>query len=81
MTLHDNCLVPRIPRDNAFTFRFSAVAGQSYTVDYCDSLDGITNWLRLQNIQDIPVSGDYAVTNVAPTGPMRFYRVVTPAQP
>lgn len=67
--------------DNAFTFRFSALAGQSYAVEYCDSLADSTNWLRLQNIPAVPASGDYPVTNVAPPSPMRYYRVVTPAQP
>ncbi len=67
--------------DNVFTFRFSAIAGRSYSVDYRDALDAGTNWLRLLNIPDVPVSGDYAVTNFAPPSTTRFYRVVTPAQP
>jgi hypothetical protein len=67
--------------NNAFTFRFSAVAGQSYSVEYSDSLGASTNWLKLQNIPSVPQNGDYTVTNIVPPGAGRFYRVVTPAQP
>ncbi len=66
---------------NGFSFRFTATAGLSYSVEYRDALDSAGSWSKLQDIGTVSVSGDYAVTNSAPLSATRFYRVVTPAKP
>ncbi len=65
---------------SGFTFRFNAVAGQTYSVEYRNIIGSSTNWLKLEDIPAVPATGDYTVTNGAPPNPSRFYRVVTPAQ-
>jgi CotH protein/lamin tail-like protein/chitobiase/beta-hexosaminidase-like protein/K319-like protein/Fn3 domain-containing protein len=60
---------------------FTAVAGQSYTVQYCDSLTGGI-WIRLT---DLPASGSTQIVEVTDNGmsalTTRYYRIVTPLQP
>jgi len=65
----------------SFRLTFTAVAGQTYTVQRCDSLNGGT-WSKLADIPDqgttLPVQvTDSTVTNST----TRYYRVVTPQQP
>ena len=64
---------------NTFILHFPVAAGNSYTVQYKDSLTA-GSWLKLKDVLAQPVSGDYAVTNAPATGTNRFYRIVTPAQ-
>jgi hypothetical protein len=60
---------------------FTAVAGQTYTVQYRDSLTG-GGWSRLT---DVPPPGQTALMEVndptVPVSSSRYYRVVTPQQP
>jgi hypothetical protein len=65
--------------DSGFTLHFQAIANQSYTVQYTDSLTS-PNWQKLSDI-DAQASA-FTVTATDPlsdTG--RFYRIVTPRQP
>jgi hypothetical protein len=61
--------------------RFTAGAGQTYTVQYADSLASGT-WLKLA---DIPAQSSTQVIEVSdfltPSSPQRFYRIVSPSQP
>ncbi len=61
--------------------RFTAVAGQSYSVQCRDSL-GTGSWLKLTDVPSQPLTqtmdvSDSTVTNSA----TRSYRIVTPQQP
>jgi hypothetical protein len=61
--------------------QFTAVAGQSYTVQYCDALS-TAGWLKLTDVASQPVTQtaevpDWTVTNSV----TRYYRIVTPQQP
>ncbi len=60
---------------------FSAVAGRTYSVLYCDAL-GSGEWLKLE---DVPVQMETGVVEIhdpeAETVGTRFYRVVTPQMP
>ena len=58
---------------------FSMVAGHSYTVQVRTDL-GVGDWLKLTDIAAPAVSGETEVTDPA-SGPARFYRLVSPAQP
>ena len=61
--------------------KFSAAAGQTYTVQYTGS-DPSKTWLKLS---DVPAQGSTQIIDI--TDPMglgnsqRFYRIITPAQP
>jgi hypothetical protein len=63
-----------------FILHFLAVAGNTYTVQYKDSLS-TTTWLKLSDVPAQPATGDYAVVDHGATGESRFYRIVAPAQP
>jgi hypothetical protein len=57
---------------------FSAVAGQTYTVQYRDSLSG-DGWLRLANVPSQPMTQTVEVTDLTATNtPTRYYRMATP---
>jgi hypothetical protein len=57
-------------------FVFTAVAGQSYTAEYRDSLTAGT-WATLTNIGPPPSTTDITVTDPSPPANQRFYRVTT----
>ena len=58
--------------------RFTAVAGQTYTVQYRDSLSA-GGWLKLADVQ--PVTQSVEVTDPTVTNSTtRYYRIVTPQQ-
>jgi hypothetical protein len=62
--------------------RFSAVAGNTYTILYCDSLTGIPSWHRLADVPAQVSTQIVMVPDASPgTGLQRFYRIVTPAVP
>jgi hypothetical protein len=58
--------------------QFTANAGQTYTVQYRDSL-ATGNWSKLADVQ--PVTQTAEVTDAAVTNSSRYYRIVTPPQP
>jgi hypothetical protein len=63
-----------------FVLRFVAVAGKTYSVLYCDSLEQGT-WLRLTDVPAQASTGEVEVTDSdGPGRAARFYRLVTPAQ-
>lgn len=64
----------------AFILHFTAEAGNTYTVQYKDSLDA-PNWSKAGDVPAQPTTGDFPVSNLPLGGPDRFYRIVTPAQP
>jgi len=65
---------------NSVTLRFRALAGKTYTVQYCDSL-GFDSWRKLVDVPAQSTGGVVAVTDALPAANARFYRIVTPANP
>jgi hypothetical protein len=65
---------------SGFTLHFPAAAGNTYSVQYRDALDAGHPWLNLTNLPGQPASGDYAVTDYAPSASSRYCRVAAPAQ-
>lgn len=63
-----------------FTMHFIAVAGNTYTVQYKDSLN-TAGWSKLVDVAGQPVTGDYQVVDSGAGGQSRFYRIVSPASP
>jgi len=60
---------------------FMGEAGQTYTVQCCDSLSAGA-WLKLKDIPLVWFTQSYTVTDALPAGSgARFYRLVSPAQP
>jgi hypothetical protein len=60
---------------------FIGEAGQSYTVQYRDSLSAGA-WLKLKDIPLVLATQSYTVTDALPVGGgARFYRLISPAQP
>lgn len=55
------------------------VAGKSYTVQFQDSLGG--SWTKLKDISSAPSSGFFELIDAVSARQLRFYRVITPAQP
>lgn len=68
-----------VPAGGAVMLSFVAQSGLSYSVLASDSLAPAA-WQKVQNIDARPATMSLTVTNTM-TGPMRFYRLVTPAQP
>jgi hypothetical protein len=62
----------------AASMMFQAVAGKTYSVQYCDDL-GVKTWVKLRDVSG--VSGAVTVNDPAPLVKGRFYRLVTPAIP
>jgi hypothetical protein len=64
--------------DGLMTFTFTAVAGKTYALQYCDSVaSGV--WLTLTNIPAQSVTQIISVNDAAPgEAHQRFYRIVTP---
>ena len=62
-------------------FRFTAIAGQTYTVQYCDSLtNGV--WSKLTDVPAQASAHTVEITDpILPASTQRFYRVVAPQQP
>jgi hypothetical protein len=58
--------------------RFEAVAGKTYAVQYCDSLNG--GWIKLLDVDAQSATGTMEV--IDPGGPTdaRYYRLVTPGR-
>lgn len=66
--------------DAGVELRFRARAGRTYTVQYADRLDPLA-WRRLSEV-GAPASDQTMTVRDPATGPgVRFYRLVTPAQP
>jgi hypothetical protein len=65
---------------NDLALHFLAVAGNSYTLQYKDSLSA-GNWSKLSDVPDQRATEDYAVIDHGIAGQSRFYTVVTPIQP
>jgi hypothetical protein len=63
--------------------RFEAVAGRSYTVQYCDRLAGDRAWLKVQDVPKQPLTRAVEVSDgsIKEASATRYYRVVTPQQP
>jgi len=60
---------------------FNAVAGKTYTILYCDSVDGGL-WIGMTNIPAQPFTGEIEIADPgASAAQTRFYRLVTPRQP
>jgi hypothetical protein len=57
---------------------FDAVAGKTYTIQYCDDLES-GSWLKLRDVSGM--TGAVTVNDPAPLLNERFYRLVTPAIP
>jgi len=62
---------------NAVTLRFYGVAGQTYTVEYCNEL-APGNWQTLRHLAAPLANGDYSITEPAASGASRFYRLTLP---
>ncbi len=61
--------------------RFTAQAGQTYTVQYRDSLR-TGSWLKLVDVAAPTTTQAVEITDPAPASfPARYYRLVSPAQP
>lgn len=73
-------ITPDSLSSSGFILQFVAEAGQTYTVQYKDSLNAPT-WSKAVDVSAQTATGDYTVTNLPTGGPSRFYRLVTPAQP
>jgi hypothetical protein len=62
--------------------QFPAHAGETYTVQFRNSLDAVGAWATLTNIPAQPADGSAVITDAtAGASPTRFYRVHTPALP
>lgn len=66
---------------NTATITFIPVAGQTYSVLYRDAFDALHPWTRLSNVPAQGSTGPVNVEDATASGPQRFYRIVTPAQP
>ena len=69
------------PANASSKLHFNAVAGKTYTILYCDSVDrGL--WIGMTNVPAQPFTGEIeiAVPGASATQ-TRFYRLVTPSQP
>jgi hypothetical protein len=67
---------------NNFNLEFPAHAGDSYTVQYKDVLDGTPTWTKLTNVAAQGTAGTAIITDsTASASSNRFYRVRTPAIP
>jgi hypothetical protein len=62
---------------NQFTLTFAAQAGQSYTVEFRDSLTVGSGWSMLTNIGPQPMTTNIAVSDAIRPG-QRFYRLELP---
>jgi hypothetical protein len=63
------------------TLRFNAVAGKTYTIFYCDSVDGGL-WIALTNVPAQPFTGEIEIADPgAGETRTRFYRLLTPGRP
>lgn len=74
-------LVPGTREGSGFTLGVPAAAGNSYSVLYRDALDPAQPWIKLLDIPAPASSGLIWVTDSNATSRMRYYRVITPAQP
>jgi hypothetical protein len=62
--------------------RFSAVAGKTYTIVYCDLLSSNPTWQRLMDVPPPSSNQTVMVSDPSPDAlTQRFYRIVTPARP
>ena len=60
---------------------FTAIAGQTYTVQYRQSLSA-GGWSKLQDVSSQPLTQNVVVNDLAVTNSTaRYYRIVTPQQP
>ena len=63
------------------TLTFTAQAGLTYSVFYRDAFDALHPWTWLSNVPAQGNTGPVNVQDATASGPQRFYRIVTPAQP
>jgi hypothetical protein len=68
-----------VMQNGAVQLEFEAVAGKTYAVEYCED-PALGEWLRLPEVAAPSVGGSETITDEEPSG-VRFYRLVTPAQP
>jgi hypothetical protein len=62
-------------------FRFTAAAGQTYTVQFCGSLTN-SIWSKLTDVPAQPSAQTIEITNpILSAFPQRFYRIIAPQQP
>lgn len=66
---------------NTAIITFIAVAGQTYSLLYRDAFDALHPWTKLTDIPAQVATGPLDVQDTTASGPQRFYRIVTPAQP
>ncbi len=59
--------------------RFEAVAGNTYTVQYCDALNG--GWIKLLDVDAQSATSTMEVTDPAGSNSGRYYRLVIPKTP
>jgi len=63
------------------TLTFIAQAGLTYSVFHRDAFDALHPWTKLTDVPAQAATGPLDVQDATATGPQRFYRIVTPAQP
>jgi hypothetical protein len=63
------------------TLTFTAQAGLTYSVLFRDAFDALHPWTWLSNVPAQGNTGPVNVQDTTASGPQRFYRIVTPAQP
>ena len=63
------------------TLTFTAQAGLTYSVLYRDAFDALHPWTWHSNVSAQGNTGPVQVQDTTASGPQRFYRIVTPAQP
>jgi len=59
--------------------RFEAVAGKTYTVQYCDALSG--GWIKLLDVDSQSTTAMMDVTDPTGSNSARYYRLATPRTP
>jgi hypothetical protein len=62
--------------------QFTAVSGQTYTIQYREAFDAAHPWVTLTNLGPQAGTGPVVVTNfIGGASPARFYRILNPAVP
>jgi len=65
------------PSASPMKLSFDAMPGQSYTIEYCDSL-GAGSWHALTNIGPVSTQSTLTVSDSTVSQPQRFYRLRSP---
>jgi len=74
-------LTPGTNDGTSFTLEFPAAAGNSYSVQYRDAFDPAHPWTKLLDVPAPVSTGPVWLADSNSASAMRFYRVVTPAEP